>query len=149
MNNFAAIVWLLLMVLFVILEASTVQLISIWFAAGSLAAMIISLLGGPVWLQALVFFTVSIVLFATLWPMARRRMKAKIVPTNADALVGKVCMVTEEIDPLEGGRVKVGDVTWSARSEDGTPISAGTRVKILRIQGAKVYVEKIKENVEV
>ena len=79
--------------------------------------------------------------------MARKHLKSRLVATNADALVGKLCTVTEEIDPVEGGRVKVGDVTWSARSEEEIP--AGARVKILKIQGAKVFVEQVKKEVEV
>ena len=142
-----AIIWLALMILFIIMEALTVQLLSTWFAAGALAAMIISLLGGAVWLQIVVFFVVSIVLLVLLWPMARKHIKAKAVATNADALVGRVCTVTEAIDPIEGGRVKVGDVTWSARGEKTIP--AGAQVKILKIQGAKVFVEEVKREVEV
>ena len=149
MNNISAIVWLVLMVVFLIAEASTVQLICIWFAAGSLVAMLVSLLGGAVWLQVLVFFTLSIVLFAMLWPLAKKHFKPKLVATNADALVGKLCTVTEDIDPVEGGRVKLGDVTWSARSETGEALTAGTQVKILKIQGAKVFVEKVKKEAEV
>ena len=149
MNNISAIIWLVLIVVFLIAEASTVQLICIWFAAGSLVAMIVSLLGGALWLQVLVFFTVSIVLFAMLWPLAKKHFKPKLVATNADALVGKLCTVTEDIDPVEGGRVKLGDVTWSARSEDGAWIPTGAQVKILKIQGAKVFVEEVKREVEV
>lgn len=149
MNNISAIIWLVLMVVFLIAEASTVQLICIWFAAGSLVAMLVSLLGGAVWLQVLVFFTLSIVLFAMLWPLAKKHFKPKLVATNADALVGKLCTVTEDIDPVEGGRVKLGDVTWSARSETGEILTAGTQVKILKIQGAKVFVEQVKKEAEV
>ena len=147
--NIWAIIWLALLILFVIMEAVTVQLLSTWFAAGALTAMIVNLLGGAVWLQVVVFFTVSIVLLVLLWPMARKHIKAKVVATNADALVGRVCTVTEEIDPVEGGRVKVGDVTWSARSEQGKPIKVGAQVKVLKIQGAKVFVEELKKEVEV
>ena len=149
MNNISAIIWLVLMVVFLIAEASTVQLICIWFAAGSLVAMLVSLLGGAVWLQVLVFFTLSMVLFAMLWPLAKKHFKPKLVATNADALVGKLCTVTEDIDPVEGGRVKLGDVTWSARSETGEVLTAGTQVKILKIQGAKVFVEQVKKEAEV
>ena len=149
MNNISAIIWLVLRVVFLIAEASTVQLICIWFAAGSLVAMLVSLLGGAVWLQVLVFFTLSIVLFAMLWPLAKKHFKPKLVATNADALVGKLCTVTEDIDPVEGGRVKLGDVTWSARSETGEVLTAGTQVKILKIQGAKVFVEQVKKEAEV
>ena len=144
-----AIIWLILLVVFVILEAATVQLICIWFAAGSLAAMVVSLLGGALWLQILVFFTLSIVLLSLLWPLVRKHFKPKLVATNADALVGKRCKVTEDIDPADGGRVKVGDVTWSARCESETMIPAGAQVKILKIQGAKVFVAPVKKEVEV
>lgn len=149
MNNIAAIVWLVLVIGFVVLEAATVQLMCIWFAAGALAAMIVSILGGALWLQVLVFFTVSIVLLALLWPLARKHLKAKIVATNTDALIGRNGLVTEQIDGFENGRVKLGDVTWSARSETGETIPTGTQVKVLKIQGTKVFVEEVKKEVEV
>lgn len=147
MDKIATIVWLVLMVAFLIAEASTVQLICIWFAAGSLSAMLVGLLGADLWLQILVFFVVSIVLLALLWPVAKKRFNTKRIATNADALIGKICLVTEDIDPMEGGRVKVGDVTWRAHCDK--EISAGTRVKILKIQGAKVIVEEVKKELEV
>ncbi len=147
--NIWAIIWLVLMIVFIAMEAVTVQLISTWFAVGSLAAMVVSLLGGEIWLQITVFFTVSIVLLILLWPLARKHLKPKLVATNADALVGRVCSVTEQIDPMEGGRVKLGDVTWRANSQSGEQIPVGAQVKILQIQGAKVVVEMIKKEVEV
>ena len=147
--NIWAIIWLALIIVFLIMEAATVQLISTWFAAGALAAMIVSLIGGAVWLQIVVFLTVSIVLLVLLWPIARKHLKPKLVATNADALIGRVCTVTEEIDPVEGGRVKLGDVTWSARSVSDTQIPAGTLVTVMKIQGAKVFVEQVKKEVEV
>ena len=149
MDNLSAIIWLILMVILVIAEAATVQLICIWFAAGSLAALIVSLLGASGWLQVLVFFVVSIALLALLWPIAKKRFNPRVSATNTDALVGRICLVTEDIDPLEGGRVKVNDVTWSAHSEGDVPVLAGKKVKILKIQGAKVIVEEVKEKVEV
>ena len=101
------------------------------------------------WLQVLVFLTVSIVLLVLLWPLARKHFKPKLTATNTDALIGRICTVTEQIDPLEGGRVKLGDVTWRARTENGTGIPAGKQVKVLKIQGAKVIVEEVKKEVEV
>ena len=126
-----SVIWLILAIAFVVFEAATVQLLSIWFAAGALVAMLVCRLGGAVWLQLLVFFVVSIALFALLWPMARRNLKRKIVATNTDALVGRICFVTEDIvNAVDGGRVKVGDVTWSALSENGEPIAAGEQVPL-------------------
>lgn len=146
----AVIVWLVLLVLFLIVEAATVSMVSTWFAGGALLALIVCFLGGPVWLQVLVFFTVSIVLLALLRPLVRKYFQPKLTKTNADSLVGTTCPVVEAIDNLSGtGRVKVGDVTWSARSENGAAIAAGKQVKILKIQGVKVYVEEAKKQEEV
>lgn len=149
MSEITSVVWLILLVVFIAAEAATVQLVSVWFAVGALAAMVVSLLGGELWLQVVVFFILSIALLALLWPVAKKRLKPKVVATNADALVGRLCTVTEEIDPIEGGRVRLGDVTWSARSKNGDRISAGARVRVLNIQGAKVFVEEVKKEVEV
>ena len=144
------IVWLVLLVLFLVVEAATVSMVSTWFAGGALVALLVSFLGGPLWLQILVFFTVSIVLLALLRPMVRKFFQPKITKTNADSLVGTTCLVVEDIDNMaSAGRVKVGDVTWSARSESGDPIPAGRQVKILKIQGVKVYVEEAKKQEEV
>ena len=102
------------------------------------------------WRSGIMPTVVVIALFALLWPMARRNLKRKIVATNTDALVGRICFVTEDIvNAVDGGRVKVGDVTWSARSENGAAIAAGKQVKILKIQGVKVYVEEAKKQEEV
>ena len=148
--NWAAMIWLILLVGFLAVEAACpIHLVSIWFAVGALIATVVSLLNGPVWLQIVLFLAVSGGLLALLWPVAKKRLKPKLVATNADALVGRLCTVTEDIDPDEGGRVKLGDVTWSARSESGTRIPAGARARILKIQGAKVFVEEVKKEVEV
>ena len=147
--NIWTIIWLVLVVVFIAMEAATVQLISTWFAVGALAAMVVCLLGAEVWLQLVVFFTVSIVLLILLWPLAKKQLKPKLVATNADALVGRTCTVTDAIDSVEGGRVKLGDVTWSARTDNGEAFPAGSQVKVLRVQGAKVIVEAVKKEVEV
>lgn len=148
--DIAVIVWIVLLVVFLVVEAATVSMVSTWFAGGALLALIVCFLGGPAWLQALVFFTVSIVLLALLRPLARKYFQPRLIKTNADSLVGSTCLVVEAIDNLTGtGRVKVGDVTWSARSQRGDPIPAGEQVKILKIQGVKVYVEEVKKREEV
>lgn len=148
--DIAVIVWIVLLVVFLVVEAATVSMVSTWFAGGALLALIVCFLGGAAWLQALVFFTVSIVLLALLRPLARKYFQPRLIKTNADSLVGSTCLVVEAIDNLTGtGRVKVGDVTWSARSESGDPIPTGHQVKILKIQGVKVYVEEAKKQEEV
>ena len=146
----STIVWLVLLVVFLLVEAATVSMVSTWFAGGAVVALLISLIGGEVWLQVLAFFTVSIVLLALLRPLVRKVLKPKLQKTNADALIGTTCRVVEAIDNLENtGRVQVGDVTWSARSNNGEKIPVNDQVKILKIQGVKVYVAKVEKEAEV
>ena len=142
MYNF---LWFALLILFIVVEAVTVNMVSAWFAAGSLSALIVSMIGGEFWLQILVFFTVSAVALALLRPIAKKHFTPRLTRTNVDALAGTVCLCVTAIDNLEGvGQVKIGDVEWSARSTDGAPITAGTEVKIDRVEGVKVYVTPVK-----
>lgn len=136
--------WFGLMVLFLIFESSTVSLISVWFAAGSLAAMIAALLGAQIWLQAVLFVLVSCILLGSLRPFARRLLKPGIVKTNADALVGTTGYLLEEADNLRGtGRIKLGGVEWTARSATDGVIPVGSLVKVERIEGVKVFVREV------
>ena len=83
----AAIIWFVLMVVFLIAEAACpFHLISVWFAVGALAATVVALLGGAVWLQVTVFLVVSAALLASLWPLVKKVLKPNLVKTNVDAL---------------------------------------------------------------
>lgn len=147
--NWAAMIWLALMVVFLIAEASTVTMVSLWFAAGALAALIVSLLGGALWLQAVVFLAVSGVLLALLRPLVRKFVTPKVSRTNVDAVIGSTGYVTEDIDNASAtGRVKLGAMSWSARSTCGTPIAAGTLVKVDKIEGVKAFVSPAEVKVQ-
>ena len=142
--NWAAIIWLVLIVVFLIAEGATVSLVSLWFAAGALAAMVVSLLGGAVWLQTAVFLVVSAVLLTALRPMVRKYIKPRQTATNIDAVVGSTGLVTASIDNVAAaGQVKLGAMVWTARSTSGDPIGEGTRVKVDRIEGVKVFVTPV------
>lgn len=137
-------IWLGLLLLFGVGEAVSVGLTSIWFAAGALAALIAALLGAPLWLQIALFLIVSLLCLLAVRPLARKYLNTKTQPTNADRVIGAEAMVTEDIDNIQGkGAVQVSGVTWTARSEHDVTIPAGTLVKILRIEGVKVYVERV------
>ena len=139
--NWAAAIWLALMVLFLIIEASTVTLVSVWFAAGSLAAMVISLLGGPVWLQAAGCIVVSAALLAALRPLVRKYFTPKLTKTNVDSVIGSTGLVTVAIDNVSAvGQVKLGAMYWTARSTSGAKIPEGTLIRVDRIEGVKVFV---------
>ena len=139
-----AIIWLGIMVVFLFMEANTVSLVSIWFAAGSLAALIASLFGAPGWLQITLFLVTSAAALACLRPLVRKYIKPKIVPTNTDALLNSQGYVTEEIDNLAAhGQVKLGAMEWTARSTNGNPIPQGTLVKVDKIEGVKAFVTPV------
>lgn len=147
--NWAAILWLILMVVFLLVEAATVTMVSLWFAAGALAAMIVSLLGGAVWLQAAVFLLASIVLLTALRPLVRKYVTPRLTATNVDSVIGSTGLVTAAIDNVAAsGQVKLGAMVWTARSTSGEPISEGTLVKVDRIEGVKAFVSPAKERVE-
>lgn len=139
--NWAAIIWLVLMIVFLAAETVTVSLVSLWFACGALGAMLISLLNWPVWLQILVFFVISGILLALLRPMVKKYIKPKIVRTNVDSVVGCTGMVTETIDNVAAkGQVKLGHMFWTARSTSGEIIAENTLIHVDRIEGVKVFV---------
>lgn len=139
--NWAAIIWLVLMVVFLIAEASTVTMVSLWFAAGALTAMIVSLLHGAVWLQTAAFLVVSVVLLFALRPLIRKYVTPKLTATNVDSVVGSTGLVTAAIDNVTAaGQVKLGAMVWTARSSSGASIPEGTLVRVDRIEGVKVFV---------
>lgn len=139
----AAYIWLALLILFGVVEAATAALTSIWFAAGSLAAMVAALLGGGIWLQVLLFVVVSAATLAVTRPLVRRYVDSRKVPTNVGRLMGQTARVTETIDNIAGtGTVYIDGKTWSARSADGTPIAKDTLISVQRVEGVKLIVEK-------
>ena len=147
--NWAACFWLILMVAFLAAEAATVTLISLWFAAGSLAAMLVSFFG-PIWLQITVFLAVSVVLLLALRPLVRKYFTPKVTKTNVDSIIGTIGLVTAPIDNITAsGQVKLGAMPWTARSTDGSPIEAGTLVQVDRIEGVKAYVSPVPETANV
>ena len=140
------IVWLALLVIFLIAEASTVTVVSLWFAAGALAALVASLLGAGLWLQVLLFLAVSAALLIALRPIVRRFIHPKLTATNIDSVIGSQGLVIAAVDNIAAaGQVKLGAMEWSARSTTGEPIPAGTRVRADRIEGVKVFVTPVEE----
>ena len=137
------IIWLVLLLLFAGAEALTVGLTSIWFAAGALCALIAAQQGGPLWVQIALFLAVSALCMLAVRPLAKRLLNSKVEPTNADRVIGEQAQVTEDIDNIHGkGAVIIRGVAWTARSEDGAPVPAGSLVRVLRIEGVKVFVER-------
>jgi membrane protein implicated in regulation of membrane protease activity len=134
--------WIVALVIFLVVEAVSAGLVSIWFAAGALAALICAALKGPLWLQALWFVVVSGVTLILPRPLGKEYVNGKSVATNADRNIGRSAVVTEKVDNLAGvGTVKLDGVLWSARSVNDAPIEEGTTVVVREIRGVKLLVE--------
>ena len=116
-------------------------IVSIWFALGSICALIAALLGAPTWLQIAWFAVISILTLILTRPLVRKYVNGKKTPTNADRVIGCAAVVTEEINNLQGsGSVRIDGKEWTARSFDESLIPTGTVVKVIRIEGVKLIV---------
>lgn len=143
----STIFWLIAVVVFLVVEASTVTMVSLWFALGALAALVVSLFA-KTWLQVTAFLAVSALALAMLRPLARKYFKPRITRTNVDAIIGSQGYVTMDIDNIAAvGQVKLGAMEWTARSATGENIPKGTLVKVDRIEGVKAFVTPVRETV--
>ncbi len=135
------IVWFVLFVTFLVFELATSGLYTIWFSIGALIATLISMAGGPIWVQIVVFFVVSLALLLFTRPIAKRFFNQKRMRTNIEALLENRGTVIETIDnSREQGLIRYNGMPWSARSLDESIIEAGEHVIIKRIEGVKVIV---------
>lgn len=141
--NDMMILWLVVLILSIGIEAFTLGLTSIWFAGGALAALIVAALNLPLAVQIVVFFAVSLLLLYFTRPIAVRYFNKDRIRTNAESLVGRQAIVISEIDNLQGiGQVIVSGQEWSARSvDDDVKLAVGTVVDIMSISGVKLMVK--------
>ncbi len=142
--NMAA-VWLVAMVILLVAEVMVPGLVCIWFAVGAFAAMLSAMFNAPLWLQLVWFLLVSMVALWLTRPLAKKYVNSRVQATNADQVIGMEALVIEEIDNVMAtGAVSVAGKDWTARTENGAEgIRAGEVVKVLRIEGVKLIVEKI------
>ena len=132
--NFMIWIWLGAIVLFGVVEAATAGLVSIWFVAGALAALIAVLVA---------FVVVSAAALALTRPLVKKITAGRSVPTNADRVLGREAKVTETIDNENStGAVYVDGKTWTARSVDGIVIPVGEQVEVSSMEGVKLLVQK-------
>lgn len=141
------ILWLIVIVVFVAMELSTVTLTSIWFAAGGLAALFVAMLGGNLILQIIAFLVVAFGLLALTRKWSDKFLDGKKQSTNADRAIGEIVRVTERVSNLDRtGRAIVHGQDWTVRTEDDdTIIEKGELVRVLQIKGVKLIVKKVEE----
>ncbi|NLC73206.1 MAG: NfeD family protein [Ruminococcaceae bacterium] len=134
--------WIVAFVVFLVFEAATAGLSSIWFALGALVALLLAAFGVTLWVQILSFFVVSIVTLILTRPLVLKYVNNKTTATNADRAVGEEGVVVERIDNLlSEGAVLLDGKVWTARSEQGELIEKDTLVTVLRIEGVKLIVK--------
>lgn len=136
--------WLVLLIVFFLAEAATVTVVSLWFAAGALVALLASVLHAPFWLQGSAFLVVSVALLLALRPIVKRFFTPRITRTNVDAVIGTQGIVLARIDNLQAtGTVKLGGMEWTARSTSGESIPEGSVVKVDKVEGVKIFVSLV------
>ncbi len=144
--------WLGAIVFFGVVEGVTAGLVSIWFVLGAAAALIAALLNAALAVQFVVFLIVSALALVATRPLVKKLRAGKPVPTNLDRVIGAAGRVTETVDnSIASGAVYVDGKTWTARSADGSILPKGQMVRIVKMEGVKLFVEKSneRENVQV
>ena len=141
--------WLLGFILLIGIEIATMALTTIWFAGGAVIAFILSLFDVSIEIQLAAFVVTSFVLLVLTRPFVSKYVNGQAIKTNAEGLVGKEARVTSEINNILGtGTAVIGGQEWTARSkEPEVTYAAGTMVRILEIQGVKLIVEELQEEI--
>ena len=137
-------IWLVLLVIFLIVEMVTMGLATIWCAAGAVAALICALLGLHPGVQIAAFAVVSGVLLIFTRPIAVKFFNRSRVRTNVESMIGKQAIVLTEIDNVAGtGQVQVDGMEWMSRNyiDDGL-IEPGEVVIVRAVSGVKLMVER-------
>lgn len=140
-------IWLAIMVAAVVIEAITVDLISIWFVVGAFVSMLISFIPNvPWWVQIVIFAVVSGATLVLLRPFAKRFMDRDLVKTNVDEVVGKKAVVTIDGNVVDPAEVFVDGKRWSAVPANAeVKLEKGDIVVVLSVAGVKLIVEKENE----
>lgn len=137
-------IWLGIFVISIIVEFATSELVSVWFALGSIFALIISVIPGvPYYISIILFFVVSIFCLVLLRPLSKKLLSRNIVKSNVEEIIGKRGVVIKDITDLERGEIKINDVVWTAELADGEgPINKEEIVFVVAINGNKLIVKK-------
>lgn len=140
--------WLVLAIVFTVVELATVGLVSIWFAAGSAAALFVAVCHGNIVLQVVVFIAVSIVLLVATRPLADKYLNSRVQKTNVDRVIGEKTLLTERVNNLDQtGKAVVLGQEWTARAvDDNDIIEQGELVEVVAVSGVKLLVKRIKED---
>lgn len=139
-------IWLAILVVSAVLEFASMQMVSVWFCVSSIVAAILDLCGVAIWVQALVFVLLALVLLVCLRKFCLKfLLKGDNTKTNVDTLVGQEFSLLEEIKDGENGSLKVNGVVWTAHSTKEQTIKKGEKVVVTKVDGNKLIVEKVQQ----
>lgn len=138
-------IWLGISIIAIIIEIITIDLVSIWFAAGSIIALLAALLGVGETIQIALFIIITVVCAVVVRPIAKKYMRGNVERTNFDRVIGKHGLITKTITADNKGEVKVMSTLWLATSIDNTTINEGEYCEILAVEGAHLVVKKLEE----
>lgn len=137
------VIWFIAVIVFLVLEAVTYQLVSIYLALGAVGGLVMYILGFEFLPQMIVFLALSIIFLCLLRPISVKAMKNKTLKTNTDSLIGQKVYITKEVNNIEGiGEGKINGADWSVRSSDGSVIPEGVTAVVEKIEGVKLIVRE-------
>lgn len=143
MENYMTYLWILTIIVSLVVEAGTYTLVAIWFVPAAAVSIVLSVFDLSIAVQVVTFFVLSLVSILFFRKYLEKALKTRAVPTNADAVIGKIGIVTEDIDNINfKGQVKVGGQLWTARTSDSSLLQKGETVEVLAIEGVKLIVKK-------
>lgn len=143
------IIWGVVFALMVIAELTSLQLVSIWFAAGAAAAFITALFETTMWVQLIIFVLVSLLLLIATRPLLKKIKVRNVQATDISGDIGKTAVIIEEVNnDIDKGRARINGVDWKAVSINDEIIPKGSIVKICDIKGTKMYVTFSKEKIK-
>ena len=138
-------IWVALVIVFALIEVFTLGLTTVWFAIAALIMVFLSFIEIPLTVQILIFLAIATLLLIFTRPLAIKKFRMGQEKTNVDSLIGKHALVVKTISEFERGEAKINGLIWSARSEDNTEITEGSKCEILRIEGVQLIVRPIME----
>lgn len=138
--------WLAATIVFVVVEALTMGLTTIWFAGGAVVALLAALLGAGIFVQILLFFVVSVALLVSTRKLFVKKLQTGAEKTNVDALIGKEAVVVTAIKPFDPGIIKLSGQDWTAVSQNSADsLEKGSKVIVVGIEGVKAVVTPLKQ----
>ncbi len=140
-----AIFWLVMTIVFLVIEALTAALTTIWFAGGSLLTIVLSFFVDSFTIQIIFCVVVSAVLLIFTRPMLSKNIDKQKIKTNVDSLIGKTGFMIAPAPKFETGQAKIISQIWTVKSINNDTLDLNDEVRVVSVEGVKLMVEKVKK----